>query len=497
MRAVAPRWRRSIARAAALLFLILAPAAGALDRLPALGVDLPQTSVSGISSGGYMAVQFHLAHSSIVRGAGVLAGGPWYCAQGSVDQALGACMQGAPDLAPLFKAAAEAAGKGRLDPLDNLKRQRVWLFSGYNDGVVKQPVMNRLEAFYGKWMPPEAIFYRNNLRAGHSQVTARYGAGCDFTGGEFIALCEGYDAAGAILQFIYGRLVPPVPAAGGRIVEFDQSPFIEGHPWLASMSTSGFLYVPKACEAGQRCPVHVAFHGCRQYAGSIGRAFVERAGYNEWADSNAMIVLYPQTVATYYPFNPKGCWDWWGYTDKAAYAGKGGAQVKAVRAMLDQLAKPKSGASVQPPAPPAGVVVADASAAEVALAWSPVPGAIRYEVERGAAQAGPFAAVGTADAPSFADGGLAAGTQYWYRVRPATPGSAPAAPVAAITGKPAPPCDPFHADNVRHVSEGRATVGWDMQTYARGSGDPMGWWNVMVETTLRREQGRYRVGTCP
>ncbi len=31
--------------------------------LPALGTDADQTTVSGISSGGFMAVQFHVAHS--------------------------------------------------------------------------------------------------------------------------------------------------------------------------------------------------------------------------------------------------------------------------------------------------------------------------------------------------------------------------------------------------------------------------------------------------
>ena len=55
--------------------------------------DLSATSVSGISSGGYMAVQFHIAHSATVIGAGVLAGGPYYCAQGSVWTALYNCME--------------------------------------------------------------------------------------------------------------------------------------------------------------------------------------------------------------------------------------------------------------------------------------------------------------------------------------------------------------------------------------------------------------------
>ena len=34
-----------------------------------------ESSISGLSSGGYMAVQFHVAHSGTLRGADVTAGG--------------------------------------------------------------------------------------------------------------------------------------------------------------------------------------------------------------------------------------------------------------------------------------------------------------------------------------------------------------------------------------------------------------------------------------
>jgi poly(3-hydroxybutyrate) depolymerase len=60
------------------------------DPLPAYGAD-PAVTVSGISSGGFMAVQLHVAHSSTVKGAGVLAGGPYYCAQGNLWAAFYRC----------------------------------------------------------------------------------------------------------------------------------------------------------------------------------------------------------------------------------------------------------------------------------------------------------------------------------------------------------------------------------------------------------------------
>ena len=43
-------------------------------RLPALPIDPGTVTVSGLSAGGYMAVQFHVAYSSLVKGAGLVAG---------------------------------------------------------------------------------------------------------------------------------------------------------------------------------------------------------------------------------------------------------------------------------------------------------------------------------------------------------------------------------------------------------------------------------------
>jgi hypothetical protein len=42
----------------------------AAESLPPLHAHLSQTSASGVSAGGYMAVQLHVAYSSIVKGVG-------------------------------------------------------------------------------------------------------------------------------------------------------------------------------------------------------------------------------------------------------------------------------------------------------------------------------------------------------------------------------------------------------------------------------------------
>ena len=49
-----------------LAFLSWLPAALGAETLPPLGADIQQSSVSGLSSGGYMAGQFQVAHSKYV-----------------------------------------------------------------------------------------------------------------------------------------------------------------------------------------------------------------------------------------------------------------------------------------------------------------------------------------------------------------------------------------------------------------------------------------------
>ena len=67
---------------------------------PTFDIDPARVSVSGVSAGAYMATQFHVAHSGIVRGAGMIAGGPWGCARDSLNTGLSECMKDAsPDVA--------------------------------------------------------------------------------------------------------------------------------------------------------------------------------------------------------------------------------------------------------------------------------------------------------------------------------------------------------------------------------------------------------------
>lgn len=469
--------------------LCLAAVAGAADRLPALNVDIRETSLSGLSSGAFMAVQFHLAHASIVRGVGILAGGPWGCAQGDWARALGECMKGEPAIGPLVDRARSAAEAGDLDPSESLVRSRIWLFSGYNDGVVRPSVMNALQRFYRTLAPGAPLMYRRDLRAGHAMVTESAGADCPVTGGNFVTDCD-YDAAGNLLQFVHGRLDPPAGMLTGRLTRFDQSGFTSGSTRSVSMAAEGYLFVPKACEQGERCRVHVALHGCEQAAEKVGEAFVRDAGYNRWADTNRIVVLYPQTRSTWgMPWNPYGCWDWWGYTG-AAYATKRGAQVSAIRAMVDRLVSGARGTgrdTTVTPLPPALIERSEDSAV---IAWRTPTAPGVFEI-RGVPPSGPtVVARVAANAGAAVLGPLAPATDYRIVVA-ATP------PVAFdLRTAPSPPaCDPWFGTNVDHVTAGRAYVLWG-RTYASGTHQDMGWWNIFTANAMHRVSSGYALGPC-
>ncbi|MES2951251.1 MAG: hypothetical protein V4858_22180, partial [Pseudomonadota bacterium] len=64
----------------ALALLLASGLAQAADDLPALNAMALRTSVSGLSSGAFMSVQYGTAYSASVMGVGVVAGGPYNCA---------------------------------------------------------------------------------------------------------------------------------------------------------------------------------------------------------------------------------------------------------------------------------------------------------------------------------------------------------------------------------------------------------------------------------
>lgn len=452
--------------------------------LPALSIDPAETTVSGLSSGGFMAVQLHVAYSATFRkGAGVVAGGPFYCAEGSVVHATGRCMahNTAIPVTTLVNTTRSWASSGLLDPVANLQSSKVYLFSGTRDSAVKPAVMNDLLSYYQAFVPAANIAYKKDLAAEHAFVTEDYGNGCATKAAPYINDCN-FDLAGAMLQQLYGPLnARNNGTLGGSFTEFEQTAFVSGH----GMAATGWVYVPQACAAGERCRLHVVLHGCKQNTADVGQQFVRLTGYNRWADTNRIVMLYPQTslAAT------NSCWDWWGY-DSANYAKKSGPQMTAIKAMVDRLGSGTPPSSL--PAP-AGVGASGATDTSMVIAWSAVNGAAGYNVYRGAAKANGAAIGGT----QYTDTGLAPGTTYSWTVKSVDGNGAespPSTPASGTTTGSAAAC--FTSSNYAHTQAGRAYAHYGY-TYAKGSNQNMGLWNIFTTTTLKRTgTNHYVIGTC-
>lgn len=146
-----------------------------------------------------------------------------------------------------------------------------------------------------------------------------------------------YDSEHTWLTKFFGKLhARNSGALLGSLITFDQTEF--GANASNSMDTTGSVFVPRSCAATATCGFVVAFHGCLQGHTLIGDKFVSESGIDEWADTNSIIVLYPYAIAAPgpTPYNPNGCWDWWGYDD-ANYSLKSGTQMGIVYKMVQRI----------------------------------------------------------------------------------------------------------------------------------------------------------------
>jgi poly(3-hydroxybutyrate) depolymerase len=328
-----------------------APARGETVRpLPALGIALEETTVSGISSGAFMAGQFQIAHSRIVKGAAIIAGGPYGCAEAlatgflpglvKATLAVQTCMLhayafwGRPSVTLLAERIGELARAGRIDPPEGIARHRLYLFSGSRDQIVQPSIVEATVRLYRRLgVPDAAIQHVTRYPAGHAIITEDEGGACEVSKPPFVVDCD-YDQAGSLLAHLYGALRPRVGQPTGEWITFDQQPFTASLG-THSMAEAGTLYVPADCIRQPGCRIHVAFHGCMQNRTAVGDAFVRGAGFHRWADTNRIVVLFPEAAVSF--ANPQGCWDWWGYSG-SDFPTRDGAQIKTVRRMLDRLA---------------------------------------------------------------------------------------------------------------------------------------------------------------
>jgi poly(3-hydroxybutyrate) depolymerase len=310
--------------------------------LPRLDIDPSRVAVAGLSSGAYMATQVHLAFGERVQGAALFAGGPYGCADGELSTALSTCMAAdprPPNPRALAQRVRERAAAGQLAPLSALAGDRVFVWHGGLDATVKSTLGAATADLYALLDPGVAVTTELAMDAGHVLPTRDTGVDCATGGAPWLGRC-GVDGAAMALAALFGAPAPDPaapPAGSGERIGFDQRAlFPPGTDPV--LSDTGHAYVPPQCR-GARCGLLVVFHGCQQSVADVGRAFIDDGGFNRAADAASLVVLYPQARASWTPLNPKGCWDWWGYTGPA-YDTREGAQLRFVANLLSAVGVP-------------------------------------------------------------------------------------------------------------------------------------------------------------
>lgn len=302
-----------------------------LSPLPTVKVDPQRVTVSGVSSGAFFAIQFQVAHSNLVRGVAPVAGGSYWCAEGSPNKAQAECMFTSSRANPKrgVEKAKEEANAGKIDPLENLSQAKILIFSGAKDIVIHPGHSEHIENFFTSFTPKAQILRLSHPEAPHGFPTDGKGKACSHKGVPWINDCK-LDLAGEILKYLdSGQAIEA--AKPGTTSYFSQKPYQTTSNQLYDW---GALYIPSRC-ASESCGLHIAFHGCQMNADFIGKQFIELAGYQKWADQKGIILAFPQIAKG--SGNPQGCWDWFGYTDPKNYANKNGPQMMAIRRIVKDL----------------------------------------------------------------------------------------------------------------------------------------------------------------
>jgi len=142
---------------------------------------------------------------------------------------------------------------------------------------------------------------------------------------------------------------------------------------------------------------------------------VKNTGYNRWADTNNIIVLYPQAISTMtrdletkasVP-NMNGCWDWIGWygTD---FDVKSGKQSAAMKRMIDRITGGFNTIDA-----PTQLQVTDITDNSVSLSWKQVSDASGYNVYRNGVKINS----GLISDTKFTDNNLSSGTTYTFTVK--------------------------------------------------------------------------------
>jgi hypothetical protein len=392
--------RRAASNAALLAPLLallqLAPAARAassLRMLPRLNI-VGAVTISGISSGADLAMQFHVANSDIVNGSAIFAGQAYGCAitrfdgepqytcavvpdgpgcegmpwgpapclgcDAGMTLAYDHCKQtpnitaSAGAIAKLVAYARAEEAAGNIPALANLRSSSVYLYRGTKDETYKDGAVNATQAtFAALGVPPASMRFDAGVPSGHCWPTADVAVPLSSCGGGVggppaMENCNNFDGAGAALQFLFNNsLTPPLNVSAfdaTAFLFFYQFHYYAEESW-AGQAKQGWLYQPQRCQQQRPCRLHIALHGCGMSASNskMDMSFVQHTGLNAWAEANDLVILYPQQggFIDYNRTAPSpqlggSCFDGYGQTGQD-FASITGSQMLAIRNMIAAL----------------------------------------------------------------------------------------------------------------------------------------------------------------
>ena len=263
------------------------------------------------------------------------------------------------NVSELLDVARQRGAEGKIDaPDQHLRGRRIFLYRGSADQCYKVGSVDHAWSFFQSF-GADVRFVNSTVPSLHSIPTVSTGTPCGTKGSytekapHGLEAC-GYDGAGAALAHIYGPLKPAGAFAPDRLLAFDQREF-DGPE--VGLDDKGWLYVPEECapalslgearKAGS-CAVHVFLHGCGMAAASgpslyaFNDTYARRAGFNEHAATNRIVVVYPQLrfgQRARGSAQADGCWDQSGQSGDE-YSDKRGAQIAAIQSMVRRLLEP-------------------------------------------------------------------------------------------------------------------------------------------------------------
>jgi hypothetical protein len=355
-------------------------------------IDPSSITVSGLSSGGFMSTQLHVAFSDLFQGSAAIAGGPFDCSLQNTDvkTVKEQCMLGLASekgYAYFYAQAVSLFSNGQIANLNNLKSKPVYIFNSADDQVIA-PVLgfinNEFFTQLESKVTAEALLYPDSpgylVAHGMANNNPYFGlflseeigsvdpyTPCAPSGGQstpwylklisrgadpWLYYCQYPDAITPlpvtpastpekILKTLYGSIKPMGTPKDSGFFTLEQLPYAQMvDPTIKTvqdlnargLNQNAFAYVPEFCQnINNTCKLHVALHGCQQFTGwtivpkvgsyfykkgmlsfPFGNTFYYQSDFAAFAETNQMIVLFPQawnigTDAS--SVNPYGCWE--------------------------------------------------------------------------------------------------------------------------------------------------------------------------------------------